>query len=151
MCKRCVVFAKSVMERHHLEPLSVKDLKYYTRTRSISSPINANKQQLIDLILASQAKQLSDMARKALAQVQGGATGTDFETVDLDKLQPYTSAYSSQSSQTGVGTSVDSEADNSRSGLTGLSAATGGSRVREEDDAGHYSSKRPKKVILFST
>lgn len=147
MCRRCVVFAKSVMERHQLEPLLVKDLKYYTRSRCIPCPINASKTQLVELILAYQAKELSDMARKALAQVQGGATGTDFETVDPDRLLPYTSAYSSQSGRTGVGTSVDSEADGGRSGL---SAATGGGRVREEDDGGYYNSKRPKKVTFLS-
>ena len=85
------------------------------------------------------------MARKALEQVQGVAAGRDFETVDLDRLEPHTSAYSSQAGRAGVGTSVDNDTGGSRTGLT----ATGGGRVREEDDVGQSRNKRLKKVTAF--
>ena len=128
-----------------MECLTVKDLKYYTKSRRITSPINANKRDLIDIILGNQAKRLSEMARKALAQVQGGeALGRDFQTVDLSRLEPHTSAYSSQ-----TGSSVDRDVDGG--GRTGMSSATGG-RVREEEDgAAMNSTKRLKKVGVATT
>ena len=141
------------MERSQLEHLTVRDLKYYTKSRRISSPINANKRDLIEIILGNQAKRLSEIARKALAQVQGA--GRDFETVDLSRLEPHTSAYSSQAGQTSlVGTSVDSEPMGG-GGRTGLSAATGGAgggRGREADDgAGPNNTKRLKKVRVATS
>jgi hypothetical protein len=132
------------MERTQLERLTVKDLKYYTKSRRITSPINATKRDLVDIILGNQAKRLSEMARTALAQVQGGeALGRDFQTVDLTRLEPHTSAYSSQ-----AGSSVDRDMSGD-SGRTGLSGATGGGRAREEEDgAALNSSKRLKKVSI---
>lgn len=133
------------MERTQLERLTVKDLKYYTKSRRIASPINASKQDLVDIILGNQAKRLSEMARNALAQVQGGeALGRDFQTVDLTRLEPHTSAYSSQ-----TGSSVDRDVSRGDdSGRMGSSGATGGGgRAREEEDgAALNSSKRLKKV-----
>ena len=129
----------------------------YTKSRRITSPINANKRELIDIILGNQAKRLSEMARKALSQIPGGAgVGGDFQTVDLNRLEPYTSAYSGQARQTGlVGSSVDTESGGG-SGRTDLSSATGGAgsgrgREEEEDGAGPNSTKRLKKVECFST
>ena len=136
------------MERSQLEHLTVKDLKYYTKSRRIASPINASKRDLIDIILGNQAKRLSEMARKALAQVPGGeALGRDFQTVDLSRLEPHTSAYSSQTGQ--IGSSVDREVDGGagRTGLSGATGAGGGGRWREEEDgAALNSTKRLKKV-----
>ena len=137
------------MERNQLECLTIKDLKYYTRSKDINSPINANHKELVEIILGNQAKCLSDLARKAIAEVQGGeAFGRDFETVDVSRLEPHTSAYSGQPGQTSIGTSVDSETNSSRTGLSGATGGGAGVRVREEDGAGEYSSKRLKKVIL---
>ena len=150
------------MERSQLEGLTVRDLKYYTKSRRITSPINANKHELVEIILGNQAKRLSEMARKALSQVQNGdVTGRNFETVDLTRLEPHTSAYSSQTSQTGTGGSNSMNRDLD-SGIsvdgTGLSGATGvgsssgggggGERGSMEDEYGLAinSSKRPKKV-----
>lgn len=137
------------MERTQLERLTVKDLKYYTKSRRITSPINASKRDLIDIILGNQAKRLSEMARKALAQIPGGeAFGRDFQTVDLSRLEPHTSVYSSQ-----AGSSVDRDGDGvtvgTGGGRTGLSGATGGGRAREEEDGGAAlnSTKRLKKVL----
>ena len=136
-----------------MESLTVKDLKYYTKSRRLTSPINADKQDLVDIILGNQAKRLSEMARKALSQVQGGeALGRDFQTVDLGRLEPHTSVYSSQ-----TGSSVDREVDSGGSGgggRTGLSGATGGGRVREEEADGaslNSSTKRLKKVGVLVT
>lgn len=135
------------MERTQLERLTVKDLKYYTKSRRISSPINASKRDLIDIILGNQAKRLSEMARKALAQIPGGeGLGRDFQTVDLSRLEPHMSVYSSQ-----AGSSVDRDGDGVTvgGGRTGLSGATGGGRAREEEDSGAAlnSTKRLKKVL----
>ena len=135
------------MERTQLERLTVKDLKYYTKSRRITSPINASKRDLIDIILGNQAKRLSEMARKALAQIPGGeGLGRDFQTVDLSRLEPHTSVYSSQ-----AGSSVDRDGDGVTvgGGRTGLSGATGGGRAREEEDSGAAlnSTKRLKKVL----
>ena len=145
MCGKCSIFTQDVMERTQLERLTVKDLKYYTKSRRIASPINASKQDLVDIILGNQAKRLSEMARNALAQVQGGeALGRDFQTVDLTRLEPHTSAYSSQ-----TGSSVDRDVSRGDdSGRMGSSGATGGGgRAREEEDgAALNSSKRLKKV-----
>lgn len=133
------------MERTQLERLTVKDLKYYTKSRRITSPINATKRDLVDIILGNQAKRLSEMARNALAQVQGGeALSRDFQTVDLTRLEPHTSAYSSR-----TGSSVDRDVghgdDGGRTGATG----GGGGRAREEEDgAALNSSKRLKKVSV---
>ena len=135
------------MERTQLEGLTVKDLKYYTKSRRIASPINASKRDLVDIILGNQAKRLSEMARNALAQVQGGeALGRDFQTVDLTRLEPHTSAYSSQ-----TGSSVDRDVSRGDdAGRMGSSGATGGGgRAREEEDgAALNSSKRLKKVSV---
>ena len=145
MCGKCSIFTQDVMERTQLERLTVKDLKYYTKSRRIASPINASKQDLVDIILGNQAKRLSEMARNALAQVQGGeALGRDFQTVDLTRLEPHTSAYSSQ-----TGSSVDRDVSRGDdSGRMGSSGATGGGgRAREEEDGAALNSyKKIKKV-----
>ena len=143
------------MERGQLEGLTIKDLKYYTRSRCINSPINANQRELVEIILGYQAKRLSELARKAIAQVQGdtGVTGRDFETVDISRLEPYTSAYSGQTGRSTVGSSVDRESDGGRTGVTDReqpSGATGGgsgsTRTRAGDTTGQSSRKKLKKV-----
>ena len=133
------------MEKSQLEQLTIKELKYYTNSKRITSPINTNKQELIGIILGHQAKQLCDLARKAVAQVtEDTALGADILNVDLDRLLPHTSAYSSQAGQTSV------DKDSVRRGE--LSAATGGGgvRAREEPTGDGSSSKRQKKVRVHS-
>ena len=93
LCKDCEVFASPVMERRQLEGVSVDRLKHYSRSRQVEVPINASREEMVDIILGRQAKVLSERARKALQQVQGGVS-EDFETVDVSTLEPHTSVYS---------------------------------------------------------
>lgn len=93
LCKDCELFASPVMERRQLEAVSVDRLKHYSRTRQVEVPINASKKEMVDIIIGRQAKVLSERARKALQEVQG-ESGEDFETVDVNTLEPHTSVYS---------------------------------------------------------
>ena len=124
----------------------MKELKYYTNSRRITSPINTNKQELVQVILGHQAKQLCDLARKAVAQVSEDvmAANRDVLNVDLDRLLPHTSAYSGRTGDSSV------DRDTGSAGLTGReqplgASGGGGGRGREEADSGS-SSKRAKKV-----
>lgn len=66
--------------------MAVLDLKYYARRKELNVPINGMKEQLIDIILAAQAKDLTERARLAASQVRMGVDGA--------MLDPYVSAYS---------------------------------------------------------
>lgn len=83
---------QDVIERSHLNNLALVDLKYYTRRKNIAVPVAVEKDQIIVFILARQAKELKERARKALSQV--AEDSADGVNVDLSRFEPHLSAYS---------------------------------------------------------
>ena len=93
-CKVCQLKDFSVIERAHLTPLSLIHLKYYTKRKGISSPINVVQEDIIAIILARQAKDLSDRTKRALTQLNGTSENCSFEHIDRLIEEPYVSTYS---------------------------------------------------------
>lgn len=87
ICWFCILHRLEVIERAHLVSMATLDLKYYARRKSLSFPINGLKDDIIDVILADQAKDLTARARLALSQVSGDINGAAM-------LDPYVSSYS---------------------------------------------------------
>lgn len=83
-----------MIERSHLSALALLDLRYYAKKKSLNVPINGMKEQLIDVILAGQAKDLADRARRALSLVTEGTDGAA-------GLEPHSSTYSMTESSVG--------------------------------------------------
>ena len=109
------------MERSQLEQLTVSDLKYYTKENNIETPLNVSKEEMVELILGRQAKELTEKARKALQQVSGLPHGATVMDVDVAQLEPHTSVYSS----TGAGGSLHSETEGNQAHTSGESRQTG--------------------------
>jgi hypothetical protein len=104
-------------------------LKYYARRKQLNAPINGLKEELIDIILAAQAKDLTERAKKALGQVAEGVDGAAI-------LNPHVSTYS-MTSRNGLG-STDNSSPADRVGVASDPHAppspvlsTGSKRTRE--------------------
>lgn len=87
-----------VIERVHLNNLTLVDLKYYTRRNGLPIPLAVTKDQIIDIIIGRQAKVLIERTKRALSQVTGVVDSSNFETVDPRLLEPHISSYSSAGS-----------------------------------------------------
>ena len=120
VCRRCAVFNCPLMERRQLEQLPLNDLKYYIRhrTKDLQAPLNPSKEDLVRLILGRQARVLSERAQRALEEI--GLPRVSVTEVDLDSLEPHSSAYSytgrpPSPSPSGASNTEPSEASLSRS------------------------------------
>lgn len=81
-------------------------------------PINGMKDQLIDIILAAQAKDLTERAKLAVSQVSKGVDGAVM-------LDPYVSAYSMAGRGEGGAPGFTNDSSPARDGVGGVASDSG--------------------------
>ena len=118
-CRTCSLLQLDVIERFHLTGLSLIDLKYFAQRKRIDIPVNVTQDEIIEIIISRQAKDLSIRARRALSLVTSLPPGATFENVDTTLLEPQMSTYSSgghlgDAGETVAGKNSSSESPNKR-------------------------------------
>ena len=79
-CPSCLLHRLDLIEYIHLTPLS--DLKYYARRHQVQMPLNISREDLTDLLLTRQAKELAQRTKQALRQVLGQSGNVNIADLD---------------------------------------------------------------------
>ena len=122
------------------------DLRYYAKRKRLIVPVNGVKEQVIEVILAEQVKELNERARLARGEVEEGTDG--------GASRPYVSTYSSGGGRGHVGVigTEGTPEQASRGDVTGASVGCGAGATPTSTSplsSANNNRKRLRDVSLF--